>query len=234
MTATSNVFSPKSVAENQADTKMSFKDSFPFPGVIVVMGKRGSGKTATAMWVMEQYHKKNPKIGGVVHKAPSAMKKLLPNWVQTTRNIKHIPHNSVVIIDEAQQSANARRSSSNDNLDLANLVALSRQCNQLIILISHHSRKLDMVDIMDASRIIWKCPTVGQIMFERKELQPFCQRAVMKFQGLKGNKLKSAYVMDFENLRFGFTPAKMPDFWNNGISTGMADMANINGSGTLL
>jgi hypothetical protein len=223
----------KSVAEQAPDTKFKFRDAFPFPGVAVVMGRRGSGKTGLAFWVMEEYHR-TKNIGGAVFKAPSAMRKLLPDWVETPQRIKAIPEGSVVIIDEAQQVANARRSSSNDNLDLANLVALSRQRNQLIILISHHSRKLDMVDVMDASRIIWKQPTAGQVMFERTELKPFCQRAINKFSEQKGNLKRMAYVMDFESLTFGFTPAKLPTFWNDGLSTGMAGLDRGIGGGTLL
>ena len=223
----------KSVAEQAPDTKFKFRDAFPFPGVAVVMGRRGSGKTGLAFWVMEEYHR-SKNVGGAVFKAPSAMRKLLPDWVETPQRIKAISEGSVVIIDEAQQVANARRSSSNDNLDLANLVALSRQRNQLIILISHHSRKLDMVDVMDASRIIWKQPTAGQVMFERTELKPFCQRAINKFSEQKGNLKRMAYVMDFESLTFGFTPAKLPTFWNDGLSTGMAGLDRGIGGGTLL
>ena len=222
----------KSVAEQAPDTKFKFRDAFPSPGVVVVMGKRGSGKTGLAMWVMEEYHK-SKGLGGAVFKAPAAMRKLLPEWVETPNRIRGIPEDSVVIIDEAQQVANARRSSSNDNLDLAQLVALSRQRNQLIILISHHSRKLDMVDVMDASRIIWKQPSAGQVMFERSELKPFCQRAITKFEEQKGNLRRMAYVMDFETLKFGFTPAKLPTFWNDGLSTGMAGLDRV-GGGTLL
>ena len=90
-----------------------------------------------------------------------------------------------------------------------------------------------MVDVMDASRIIWKQPTAGQVMFERSELKPFCKRAIDKFSEQKGNLRRMAYVMDFESLKFGFTPAKLPTFWNDGLSTGMAGLDRA-GGGTLL
>jgi len=223
----------KKVAEVMPDTKFRFRDAFPFPGVIVVMGRRGSGKTALAMWVMEEYHRTRG-VGGAVFKAPKAMRALLPSWVETPSQLSRLPTDSVIVIDEAQQVANARRSSSTENLDLAQCVALSRQRNQLIFLISHHSRKLDMLDLMDASRVIWKQPTAGQVMFERTELKPFCQRAVKKFAEKKGNPQKLAYVMDFESLTFGFVNAKMPSFWSDGLSTGMAGLGQQFGGGPLL
>ena len=46
--------SPKVVAQTAPDRKFKFKDAFPHPGVDLVMGQRGSGKTAMAFWMMEQ------------------------------------------------------------------------------------------------------------------------------------------------------------------------------------
>jgi hypothetical protein len=224
---------PKKVAEVAPDIKFRFRDTFPFPGVVVIMGGRGGGKTAFGMWAMEELHRKG--YGGAVFKAPNAMKKLLPDWVETPTKLTRLPYDSVILIDEAQGVANARRSSSNDNLDLAQCVALSRQRNQLIILISHHSKKLDMLDVMEANRIIWKQPTAGQVMFERKEIQPFSQRALKKFAERKGNPKKAAYVMDFQTLAFGFTDAKMPSFWSDEMSVAMAGLGQgFGGGGPLL
>ena len=224
---------PKKVAENAPDSKFRFRDAFPFPGVIVAMGKRGSGKTALAMWVMEELHR-TKGVGGAVFKAPNTMKGLLPDWVETPKALPRLPSDSVIVIDEAQGVANARRSSSTDNLDLAQCVALSRQRNQLIILISHHSRKLDMLDVMETDRVIFRQPTAGQVMFERPEIKPFSQRAVRKFAEKKGDPRKLAYVMDFQNLTFGFINAKMPSFWSPELSVGMAGLGREFGGGALL
>ena len=225
--------SPKVVAQTAPDRKFTFKQAFPHPGVDLVMGRRGSGKTAMGFWMMEEIHNlTNGAIGGAVLKAPAGVKKLLPDWIATPNRIRGIPNDCVVIIDEAQQMANSRRSASNENLDMAQLVALSRQRNQLIILISHHSRKLDMNEVMDCSRIIWKEPSAGQVMFERKEMKPFAERAVAKFAGRKGNPQKVAYVMDFENLSFGFTPTKLASFWSEALSTGYSG-PDLGSMGTL-
>jgi len=226
---------PKNVALTYPDTNLSFKQAFPFPGVVPVFGARGQGKTAMAMWVMERYYQSSGgKIGGAVYRPPNAMRKLLPEWVQTPRNLNSLPKGCVIVIDEAQQVAHARRSSSSENLELATLVALARQRRQLIFLVTHHSRKLDMLDIMEASRVVWKKPTAGHLMYERKETKPFAQRAFDKYREKKGLPQKWAYVMDFEELRFGFIACKMPTFWCDAISTGMADMANSPGDQRLL
>ena len=47
------------------------------------------------------------------------------------------------------------------------LVALSEQKGQLIIFISHHSRKFDINDVHGSNLIIWKQPTLADTMWER-------------------------------------------------------------------
>ena len=229
------LMTPQSVALTVPDTpKYKLWDAIPEDGVIAIFGAQGTGKTAFAMSIMEQVHERSKgERGGAVYMAPPAMRKLLPGWVEAPRQLRSIPKNAVVVIDEAQQVAHSRRSSSKDNLDMANLVALSRQRHQLVILITHHSRKLDVLTVLDAKRIIWKEPSAGHVMLERKEFKPFAQRAYEKFALVKGNHKKWAYCMDFNHLKFGFIPAKMPSFWSEEISCGMADMGTA-GSGTSL
>ena len=64
------------------------------------------------------------------------------------------------------------------------LVALSEQKGQLIIFISHHSRKFDINDVHGSNLIIWKQPTLADTMWERDELQTYVLRAWEFFQKL--------------------------------------------------
>lgn len=221
--------SPAQVAITAPETQFSFKDAFPFPGVIVIMGHRGRGKTATAYWVMDQWHKVSKgKLGGVILNYPQSLKNHLPEWVTITQSITRVSQNAVVVLDEAQFLAHARRSASASNLEMASLVSLSRQRNQLIILIAHHSRKLDVMDVMEASRVVWKEPTEGHLMFERKEMKHFTARALRAFGALADSNGRDprgyAYVMDFERLRFGMVRTGLPAWWNEQMSHGMSNL----------
>lgn len=222
---------PLSVARNAPDTDFSFNDAFPQNGVVVVMGDRGQGKTAMAYYVMHERHKRsNGKIGGAVFLAPDGLKALLPGWIAKPQQLMQIPPDSVVVIDEAQQVAHARRAMADTNLELANLVALSRQRNQLIFIITHHSRKLDLLNLMDASRVIWKKPLASHVMMERKEIKPFTARAFHAFETLTGDSRKWAYVMDSQNLRFGFVKSKLAPWWTEQMSTGLAELGQPDGN----
>ena len=135
-----------------------------------------------------------------------------------------LPENAVCIIDEGQEHANSRRFQSAANLEVANLVALSRQRKQLIILIAHQSRKLDVQLVMDASRVVWKMPTRGHLMFERRELAPFTARALQSLEAKKGDKRKWGYVLDFRNLEFGPLRTGLASWWCEDLSTGFAHL----------
>lgn len=234
--ATRGLMTPQSVASTMPDTpKYKTKDAIPETGVCVVLGEQGSGKTAFSMWMMELMREKsNGERVGAVYMAPPAMRRLMPDWVEAPRQLRAIPRDSIVVIDEAQQVAHSRRSASKENLDLANLVALSRQRNQLIFLVTHHTRKLDVLTVTDAKRIIYKKPSAGHVMLERKEFKPFAGRAYEKFQQQKGKSQKWAYVMDFNNLKFGFIQSKLPSFWSEELSCGMADLGTTGHGATLL
>ena len=71
-------------------------------------------------------------------------------------------------------------------------------------------------------------------MLERKEFKPFAGRAYEKFQQQKGKSQKWAYVMDFNNLKFGFIQSKLPSFWSEELSCGMADLGTTGHGATLL
>jgi len=216
---------PAKVAQTAEDRPFSWKDAFPWPGVVVMMGDRGSGKTATAHWIMEQWHKdrKGP-ANGAVYMGPRGAQAVLPDWVTLPQSYKTLPQDAVIIIDEGQEHANSRRFQSAANLEIGNLVALSRQRRQLIILIAHQSRKLDVQLVLDSSCVIWKTPTRGHLMFERRELQPFTARALQALDGVKGDKRKWAYALDFRNLEFGTLRTGLASWWCEELSNGFTHL----------
>ena len=198
--------------------------AIPYPGVIILMGSRGSGKTGLAHEIMSQFHSKKKLQGcllltGVLTRS---QKKFLPAWVSTVSAVSQLPRKAVVLIDEAAQLAHARRSQSAMAVNLDNLISISRHRMQLIIFIAHHSRKLDINLIHDSDRLLWKQPTEAHVMFERDELQMFTRKAMEFFSQIKGEKQRkrATYVMDLHHLRFGQMTNKLPSYWREEISNG--------------
>lgn len=205
----------------------TIQKALPFPGVVIIMGTRGSGKTGLAYEIMRQFHTRRHLRGALLvpRYLPQRKHKVLPNWVQIVTSVAGLPKNSVCIIDEAAQVAHARRSQSEMAVRLDNLISMSRHRKQLILFISHHSRKLDINLIHDSDRLLWKEPTEAHALFERDELQIFTRKALDFFAGIKGEKakLKATYVMNLHQMKFGCFTNKLPPWWSETLSNGFED-----------
>jgi len=203
--------------------KTTLLRAIPFSGVIIILGARGRGKSGVAYEIMDKYHSTKRLCGAVL--LPNRQRKYkLPQWVKVTNSIAEFPQNAVCIIDEAAQVAHARRSQSAMAVNLDNLVSISRHRKQLIIVIVHHSRKLDLNIIHDSDRIIWKQPTEAHALFERDEMQLFTRKALEFFSQLKTERqrLHYCYCMDFHHLSFTWFKNDLPAWWTEALSEGWA------------
>jgi len=197
---------------------LTMHQAVPRTGVVVIMGFRGEGKTALACRIMQEWQKRY-KMGGAILYFPQRMRKLLPSWVKRADSIDKLPKDSVCIVDEAAQEAHARRFQAGANIDLEELASLSRQRNQLILLVSHHSRKLDVSLITDSDLLLYKKPTEAHYLFERSEVQPITRKVLDEFYKVKGSTKPWAYVVDLHHLKLGWLKFRLPTFWDERIST---------------
>lgn len=201
--------------------KRVLMSAVPETGVVIIMGCRGSGKSAMAHEIMAQVHARRNMGGALL--LPSIVKKpRLPVWIKVVSSIKELPAKSVCVIDEAAQVAHARRSQSAQAIEIDNLVSISRQRRQLIVLVSHHARKLDLNLIHDADKILWKRPTEAHALFERDELRVFTRKALEFFGAIKGTKARqrATYVMDLHHLQFCWFNNDLPAWWTEDVSCG--------------
>lgn len=195
------------------------------PGVIMIMGHLGSGKTGLACYLMDWVHE-HKGLQGVYYLPPhlqqmkQAVQKLTPAWISVVSDIKKLPNNTVILVDEAAQTANARRSMSSQALDMDALCSLARQKGQHIIFVSHHSRKLDMALVMQTVAVLWKRPTYLHAMFDRDEMEVFTYRAIEFFEEIYGEiaRKKATLMADFEDLKFYRFTNGLPSWWSDALS----------------
>jgi len=223
--------------------KTTILRSMPFPGVVLIMGSRRYGKTATAHEIALELHKSR-KAPATVHLPPSApqvtrqrIQKILPDWMKVTTSKDEWKKGSVVIYDEAAQTAHARRTQSGDAVELDNLIGISGQRNQLLIFICHHSRKLDPNVVREVNRIIWKRPTYAYQLFERDELIDFTMKAFDHFAELRKGRtmsertkvmLKRAnLVLDFDDFKFLSFENRLPYYWTDELSNLFEDIQKV-------
>lgn len=215
--------------------KTNLYSALRFPGVAIIMGDIRSGKTGVAHEIAYEYHKRR-NIPAVLH-LPSLnevkrkkIQKLVPPWMIVCTKRSQWPQKSVVIYDEAARSAHSRRSQSGDAMELDDLLSIAGQREQLILFISHYSRKLDLNVCTGVHRIIWKRPTFAHQLWERDEMADFTGRAYDFFREIRGElaQRKAVLILDMDNFGFHQCTNKLPPWWSDELSRVFRDMNGNN------
>jgi hypothetical protein len=179
----------------------------------IILGARGSGKTAFAMKLLENSHsKKNGSFYAMGFK-----KSEIPSWIEVIEDIGEIQNNSTILIDEGGILFSSRKSMTKPNKLLSDLILIARHKNLNILFISQNSSNLDVNIIRQADFLVLKPTSLLQKDFERKKIQEIykeVEKDFGKFSGKKG--VAHIYSQGFR----GFVSNPLPSFWSSGISKG--------------
>jgi hypothetical protein len=205
--------------------KANLYSLIPYPGVVMIMGDIRTGKTGLAHEIADEMHRRR-NLPAILHmpriddKLRRAIQRIVPRWMIVTTKRSQWKDRAIVIYDEAAQSAHARRSQSGDAVELDDLLAIAGQREQLILFISHYSRKLDLNVCTAVHRIIWKRPTYAHQLWERDEMADFTSKAYDFFKGIKGEvaQKKASLVLDMEDFGFFQCNNKLPPWWADRLS----------------
>jgi hypothetical protein len=205
--------------------KVNLYSTIPYPGVVMIMGDIRKGKTGCAHEISYLMHTRRG-LPAILHvprandKVRKIIQRLVPSWMKVTNRRKDWEDGAVVIYDEAAQSAHARRAQSGDAVELDDLLAIAGQREQLIIFISHYSRKLDLNVCTAVHRIIWKQPTYAHQLWERDEMADFTSKAYDWFKVIDGTvaKKKACLVLNMEDFGFFQCNNALPPWWTDRLS----------------
>jgi len=208
-----------------APRKVPLYSAIPYPGVVMIMGDIRTGKTGLAHEIAHEMQKRH-KLPAILHMPRmneaqrKSLQRITPAWMKVTTKRAQWKDKTVVIYDEAAQSAHARRSQSGEAVELDELLAIAGQREQLILFISHYSRKLDLNVCTSIHRIIWKRPTFAHQLWERDEMADFTGKAYDFFRAIKGPvaQKKACLVLDMENFGFLQCSNKLPPWWSDRLS----------------
>lgn len=177
----------------------------------IILGARGTGKTAFGMKFLENlYYKKRKKCF-----AMGFSKKELPFWIHSVENISEIENNSIVLLDEGGIAFNSRNSMSKANKVLSSLMLIARHKNISIIFISQNSSNLDINILRQADYLVLKPSSLLQKEFERKVVQKIYAEREKEFINFKEDK-GTTYI--HSNKFLGFVSNPLPSFWKEEIS----------------
>jgi predicted DNA-binding protein (UPF0251 family) len=183
--------------------------------VILIVGKRGSGKSALGFLLLE---KLSCSMKCYVLNLPKEVHNLLPANIGVVSNLEDVPVRSAILIDEAALQFPARSSSCEKNRRLLNITSLARQREQTIIFISQDTTYIDINILRALSTLIIKEPAPLQSKFERHQIKEFIDKAKRAFDKIKGDKRRWAYIAFSPNGYEGLIEVSKPSFFTNKLS----------------
>ncbi len=181
----------------------------------IVLGSRGSGKSAFGLKLLENIHSKsNKKIFAIGFNEEE-----LPEWINSISDIAQITNKSFVLIDEGGILFNSRKSMTNANRLLSELIMIARHKDISILFVSQNSSNLEVNILRQADFLILKKSSLLQKDFERKIIQEIYKKIQEDFE--KYNEIKGlTYV--YSNKFQGFIDIPLPSFWKEKISKSWA------------
>lgn len=176
----------------------------------IILGRRGSGKTAFGMKFLENLYSKTSKKCFAI----GFHENELPEWIKVVEDISELQNNSFVLIDEGGILFNSRSSMSNANKLLSQLILISRHKNLSIFFISQNSSNLEVNILRQADFLILKPSSLLQKEFERKIIQKIYESTEKEFKKYEQHKgLAYIYANSFQ----GFITNPLPSFWREDI-----------------
>lgn len=177
----------------------------------LIIGARGSGKTAFGIKFLENAYSRTKKKCFALGFKESEM----PSWIKVVSDVKEISNDSIVLIDEGGILFDSRSSFSNANKLLSHLILIARHKNLTILFISQNSSNIEVNVLRQADFLILKTSSLLQKEFERKIVQKIYDKVNPSFQEYRDDKgITYIYSNDF----LGFVSNPLPSFWKESIS----------------
>ncbi|MDO8459892.1 MAG: ATP-binding protein [Nanoarchaeota archaeon] len=180
--------------------------------IILIFGRRGSGKSALGLRIMENIQAQTERncyaLG--IHE------KFIPSWIQSIDSIEKAQPESVILVDEGAVSFSSRESMRDTNKELSRLMAIARHKNLTLVFITQNTGMIDKNVLKLADSLMIKEGSLLQLEMERPEMKKFYMKAKEFIDKGEDNKMKYFYLIDsdFE----GLLSYSLPSFWTTQLS----------------
>jgi hypothetical protein len=174
--------------------------------VQLIFGARGSGKTATAFYFVEQVYKRKifDEFCWVGLPNPN-----IPDWMRFYPTINDCPEGSFITVDESGIQHGSRNFSSKDNKELGSLLMIARHQEKSIQFITQYSASVDIEIVRQSSSSLIKKNAQFQSETDRDIFYSLVEY-------MKPQKLEDSLVVHNDDL-FRITTG-LPSFWSDSVS----------------
>lgn len=177
----------------------------------LILGARGSGKSALGLKIAENFAAKTRKKTYAI----GFNKKDLPGWINIIENPEDIQNNSFVLIDEGGVFFSSRESMKEANKIVSKIILLARHKDLAILFITQNSSNIEINTIRQADYLMLKPSSLLQLDFERKKIKEIYQEVEKEFEMYKEDQgLFYLYSDEFK----GFVSNSLPSFWSKKVS----------------
>lgn len=202
-------------AEAIAEVDNRWREILVHPSVVLLLGKRGSGKSALGYRLLELFRfGLTPYVLGV----PTQGRKLLPEWVGIAQGLDEIPAKSIVLVDEAYLRYHSKESLSPASREMSRILNLSRQRDQTFIFVTQEARQVDKNIASSANVVVFKDLGMLQLEFDRPELNRIANQAKQAFTRVAGDMRRWSYVYSPDAGFMDLLENSLPSFWDSRLS----------------
>ena len=208
---------PKSIAESgwipPSDSK--WLDLVRHPSVVLIIGKRGGGKSALGYRILELLRTHGePYVVGL----PAKARKLLPDWVGTMERLDDVPPKAVVLVDESYLRYHSRATTAPEGRDIGSLINLSRQKEQTLLFIVQEARQLDVNIVSQMDILAVKELSDLSKGFERPQLRTLTDKARAAFSTVQRDYRQWTWVYSEPAGFEGLVRNEVASFWTPRLS----------------
>ena len=192
------------------------------PCVVVVLGHRGSGKTALICRLQELFRDTAIPYGLGL---PATARRLLPDYYGLADDPWTIGPNAAIYIAEAHRIFHARTTQSAQGRAVSDLVNFSRHRRHTLFVDVQNPAHLDRNILSEADIIMVKQPGPLTPGFERPEFRPILDGARVAFASLAPSEAKKAVWVyaPGQGLTGMLMKNQLPTFWSERLSRMFAD-----------
>ena len=185
------------------------------PAVVLIVGKRGSGKSALAYRLLELLrYKLTPYVVGVGSQA----RKYLPDWIGMASDLESLPFDTIALVDEAYLPYHSRRSMAEESTAMSQILNLSRQRNQTLIFVTQEARQVDRNIASSATVIVFQEMGMLQPEFDRPELRKLVGQAKESLGSVRGDRRRWSHVYSPDADFVGPLENELASFWKPRLS----------------
>lgn len=160
--------------------------------IIIVLGKRGSGKTAWAIRsaeIAQQYF----------HRKTALFQIEYPD-IRTVYDLAELENGTFLVVDEAELFFHSRRSLSRQNVNISKLLAISRHKDLSLVFVTQSSNLVDKNIMQLADYLIIKEPSIFSVGLERFSFYSLISYAKSFFASLPDYMKQQVYLTQSDTI----------------------------------